>query len=132
LILWCDHLVFAYPTYWSAPPAQLKLFLELVIVSNYAFKYHSPLKILFAKIPVWDRLLKGKTASVISTMDTYPIINCIILKDPSGKMMRAVLAFTGIKLKHKYYFGSVKLSSGEKKESWLKKAYKMGQKEGKN
>ena len=23
-IIWCDHVVFVLPTFWSAPPAQLK------------------------------------------------------------------------------------------------------------
>ena len=87
---------------------------------------------IFFKLPIWDKLLKGKTASIISTMDTYPLINYIILKDPAEKMMRVLLAFTGIKLKHKYYFGSVKLSSDGLKKKWLTKAYKIGQKEGKN
>ncbi len=132
LISWCNHIVFAYPTYWSAPPALLKLFLEVIIVSKFAFKYHKPRKMFFGKLPVWDKLLKGKTASVISTMDTYPFVMYLILKDPPGKMMYAVLGFTGIKLKHKYYFGSVKLSSDEKKKKWLIKANRIGQKESKN
>lgn len=48
-------------------------------------------------------------------MDAPPIMMKIIDGDPGGKMMRDVLRFTGIKLKHKYYFGSVVLSD-EKKE----------------
>lgn len=129
LISWCNHIVFVYPTYWSGPPALLKLFLEVIIVTKFAFKYHKPIKTPLAKIPVWDRLLKGKTASIISTMDTYPLVMRLILKDPGGKMMYAALGFTGIKLKHKYYFGSVKLSSDTQKKRWLNKAYKIGQKE---
>ncbi len=42
LIAWSDHIVFAYPTYWSMPPALLTLFVEMVIVSRFAFKYHNP------------------------------------------------------------------------------------------
>lgn len=129
LISWCHHIVFAFPTYWSAPPALLKLFLEVIIVSKFAFKYHKPRKIFWGKAPVWDKLLKGKTASIISTMDTYPFVMYLILKDPVGKMMHAALEFTGIKLKHKYYFGSVKLSSDKQKEKWLIKAYRIGQRE---
>jgi NAD(P)H dehydrogenase (quinone) len=132
LITWCNHIVFVFPTYWSAPPALLKLFLEVIIVSKFAFKYHKPRQLFFGKLPIWDKLLKGKTASIISTMDTYPLIMYLILKDPVGKMMYAALGFTGIQLKHKYYFGSVKLSADEKRKKWLLKAYRIGQKESKN
>lgn len=132
LISWCHHIVFAFPTYWSAPPALMKLFLEVIVVSKFAFKYQKPKKLIFVKIPVWDKLLKGRTASIISTMDTYPIIMHLILKDPVGKMMHAVLAFTGIQLKRKYFFGSVKLSSDEQKKKWLLNAYKIGQREAEN
>lgn len=42
LIMWSNHLVFAYPTYWAGLPALLKLFLEVIITSGFAFKYHKP------------------------------------------------------------------------------------------
>lgn len=129
LITWCDHVLFVFPTFWSAPPAQLKLFLEVIVVTGFAFKYHTPRQVLLLKIPVWDKLLKGKTASIISTMDTYPLLIRHVFRDPIGKMMHVVLAFTGIKLKHKYYFGSVILFSEKKREKWLDKAFKIGRRE---
>jgi NAD(P)H dehydrogenase (quinone) len=52
-ITWSQHIVFAYPTYWAMPPALLALFIEMVIVSGFAFKYHKP---IFDMIPQWDRL----------------------------------------------------------------------------
>jgi NAD(P)H dehydrogenase (quinone) len=52
-ITWSQHSVFAYPTYWAMPPALLALFIEMVIVSGFAFKYHKP---IFDMIPQWDRL----------------------------------------------------------------------------
>ena len=38
------------------PPALLTLYIEMVIVSRFAFKYHKP---LFGVIPRWDRLLRS-------------------------------------------------------------------------
>ena len=131
LIKWSDHIVFAYPTFWAAPPALLKVFIEAIIVSKFAFQYHKPKKLFFGKIPIWDKLLKGRTASIISTMDAPPFFMYAIDKDPGGKMMNAILRFTGIKLKHKYYFGSVKMSTEQKRVKWIKEIYKIGQKESK-
>ena len=51
------------------------------------------------------------------------------LRDPIGKMMDVVLAFTGIKLKHKYYFGSVILLPEKKREKWREKAFRIGRRE---
>jgi NAD(P)H dehydrogenase (quinone) len=113
LIAWSDHVVFAYPTYWSMPPALLTLFIEMVIVSRFAFKYHKP---FFGVTPRWDRLLKGRTATLISTMDAPPIFMKFHDLDPGGKMMKDVTRFTGVKLVGKHYFGPVVLSSEKKRE----------------
>lgn len=114
LIAWSDHLVFAYPTYWAMPPALLALFIEMVIVSGFAFKYHKP---LFHMIDRWDRLLKGRTAKILATMDAPPIFMKFHDHDPGGKMMGDVLKFTGVKLTGKYYFGSVVLSTEKEREN---------------
>lgn len=127
LVSWSNHIVFTYPIYWAMPPALLSLFFEMIMTSSFAFKYHKP---LFGIIPVWDKLLKGRTASIISTMDAPPFFMELYDQDPSGKMIRDVLRFAGVKLKHKHYFGSVVMSSQSRKEKWLDKAYKIGQKEG--
>lgn len=129
LLTWCNHVVFVFPTFWSAPPAQLKLFLEVIVVTGFAFHYHPPRQVLFLKTPVWDKLLKGRTASILSTMDTYPFILRHLLRDPVGKMMHVALAFTGIELKHKHYFGSVILFSEKKRTKWLEKAFRIGSRE---
>ena len=129
IVKWSEHIVFAYPVFWATPPALLKVFIEAIIVSKFAFRYHKPKKIIFGKIPIWDKLLKGRTASIIATMDAPPFFMYVIDRDPGGKMMNAILRFTGIKLKHKHYFGSVKMATGDKKKKWIKKAYRIGKKE---
>jgi NAD(P)H dehydrogenase (quinone) len=110
LITWSEHIVFAYPTYWALPPPLLTLFIDVIITSGFAFKYHKP---ILGKIPRWDRLLKGRTATILSTMDSPPIFMELHDRDPGGKMMKDVLRFTGVKLRRKHYFGSVVLSPEE-------------------
>ncbi len=80
-------------------------------------------------IPRWDRLLKGRIATLISTMDAPPIFMKLHDLDPGGKMMKDVTRFTGVKLVGKHYFGSVVLSSEKKREEWLARAYKIGSKD---
>ncbi len=124
LIKWSDHIMIAYPTYWAGPPAIVKLFIEVIVTSGFAFKYYQP---LWGIIPRWHRLLKGRTATIISTMDAPPIFMNVVDRDPGGKMMFDVLSFVGIKLKHKYYFGSVILRVKKMHDVWLKKAFRAGE-----
>src|SRR5690606_40407464 len=63
LIIWADHLVFIYPTWWGTMPALLKAFLDRVLIPGFAFEdIHGS--------DNWVKLLKGKSAQLITTMDT--------------------------------------------------------------
>lgn len=126
LIQWSDHLLFAYPTYWANPPALLTLFIEMIIVSRFAFRYHKP---RFGLIPQWDKLLKGRTGTLLSTMDAPPLFMKLHDHDPGGKMMQDLMRFVGVKMTGKYYFGSVVLSSERMREVWLQRAYRIGKKD---
>lgn len=75
------------------PPALLTLFIDVIIVSRFAFHYHKP---LLRKIPRWERLLTDRTATILSTMDSPPFFMKLHDRDPGGKMMKDVLSFTGI------------------------------------
>ena len=127
LIRWSDHLVFVYPTWWAGLPAILRLFFEMVFSPDFAFKYHDRMG---KKIVTWDKLLKGKTARIISTMDAPPWYYRWIIGDPAGKILKkGILGFSGIKVVTTTYFGSVKLSSVQQREDWLKKSYNLGKNE---
>ena len=125
-VTWSEHIVFAYPTYWAGPPALVKLWLEMVITAHFAFRYKKP---FLGKLPRWNRLLKGRTATIISTMDAPPFIMDWVDLDPGGKMLHDILRFCGVKLKRKYYVGSVVLSDEKRRKRWLREAYKIGVKE---
>lgn len=59
----CDHVVFAFPMWWGAEPALLKGFLDRILVPHFAFRYRD-------KGALWDRLLGGRSADALITMDT--------------------------------------------------------------
>ena len=120
-ILDSDHIVWVYPIWWYSMPAMLKAFIEQTFMSGFAFKYLESDKML-----KWDKYLKGKTASVISTMDSPPWYYKILLRNPGGRSLKASMDFCGIRLKHYLYFGPVVLSSEEQRNRWIKKIEKFG------
>jgi len=125
MILWADHLTFVYPLWWSAAPALLKVFFEVILQSGFAYKYQK----IEGMAPKWDKFLKNKTANTIVTMDTPPFYFNLIMRDPNGKMMKEITSFVGIKLLKNYYFGSVKVSNEGKRKKWLDKSYQIGLKQ---
>ena len=63
LIKWADHLVFFFPVWWGTLPALLKGWLDRTLMSGFAFQYEPNQALPTA-------LLKGRTASIIATMDS--------------------------------------------------------------
>lgn len=79
-ILQADHLVFVYPTWWGTYPALLKGFIDRVFLPKYAFKYRE-------NSLLWDKLLKGRSARLIVTMDTPKWYYSLIYKSPGHNSM---------------------------------------------
>lgn len=61
-ISWCQHWVIVYPVWWGSVPALLKGFFDRVLCSGFAYQYH-------LRGPFWDKLLKGRSAHLITTSD---------------------------------------------------------------
>jgi putative NADPH-quinone reductase len=120
-IKWAKHFGFVYPTWWATPPALLKAFIERILLPGFAFKYKESKRIV-----AWDKFLDGKTARIISTMDTPPLFYTWIIGDPGFKMMKQILNFCGIRPVKKTYFGSVKMSSEATRQKWIDKCYDIG------
>lgn len=120
-ILAADHLVFVYPTWWGTYPALLKGFIDRVFLPKFAFKYKEGS--LF-----WDKLLTGKTARLIVTMDTPKWYYSLNYKSPGhNSMKKGILNFCGVKPVRISSFGPVKSAKEEKVQSWKDKVYKLGQ-----
>lgn len=120
LITWAQHIVFAYPTWWGTMPALLKGFLDRVLTPGYAFdETEDP--------SVWVRLLEGRTAQLLVTMDTPPWVYRFIYGQPGHNAMRkATLGFCGIEPVFINAFGPVKPASEPQRLSWLEKAREEG------
>jgi len=119
-ILQADHLVFVYPNWWATLPALLKGFIDRVLLPNFAFKYHK-------KGPFWDKLLKGKTARLIVTMDTPKWYYWLINRNAGHNAMKiGVLEFCGIKPVKISVFAPVKSSDDLKRKKWLSEVETLG------
>lgn len=86
----CDHLVVGFPLWWGGEPARLKGLLDRILLPGFAFRYRR-------HGPFWDRLLTGRSADVIVTMDTPPWYLRLVYGDPVvRRWRRQVLGFCGI------------------------------------
>jgi NAD(P)H dehydrogenase (quinone) len=122
LISWADHLVFVYPTWWGAMPAILKGFIDRVFLPGFAFKYRE-------NSNLWDKLLNGRSAHLIVTMDTPSWYNRWIYRRAGHNVMkRNILQFCGITPVRVTEIGPVKPSSPELRAKWLNKVKALGSK----
>lgn len=118
-----NHIVFVYPNWWSTYPALLKGFIDRVFIPGFAFKYRE-------KGPLWDKLLKGKTAQLLVTMDTPKWYYWLINKRPGHNSMKiGILEFSGIKHVNITSFAPVKSSTDLQRNKWLKEATLLGEKQ---
>lgn len=122
LIKWADHLVFVYPTWWGTMPALLKGFIDRTFLPGFAFSYRK-------NSSLWDKLLTGKTARLLVTMDTPIWYYAFVYKNAGHQIMKNnILAFCGIKPVRVLSLGSVKMASEERKKKWLQKVRVLGEK----
>ena len=120
LIKWSNHIVFVYPNWWGTMPALMKGFFDRVFLPGFAFKYRE-------NSEFWDKLLSGRTAHLIVTMDTPPWYYRWIYHRPGhNEMRRAILGFCGVKIVKITELAIVRNSLREKREKWISMAEGLG------
>lgn len=112
-LLWADHLVFVFPTWWTNMPAILKGYIDQVFASGVAFRYQAG-----KSFP--EQLLKGRTARIIVTMDAPSWYNKWFTHAPqTHALKKGTLEFCGVKPVKVTTFGMVRDSPVEKRQLWL-------------
>lgn len=120
LIHWAQHLVFVYPVWWGGLPALLKGFFDRVFLPGFAFRYRN-------RSRLWDKLLSGRSADLLVTMDTPPGYFRWVYGAPAHRqMVRTILGFCGIRTRRLSEFAPVRPSSEEQRQAWLHKAEALG------
>ena len=119
-LLWAEHIVWIYPTWWASPPALLKGFVERVFLPGFAFE--NTKYVAFPK-----KLLAGKTSEIISSMDAPVLIYKWIMRNIGGKMISYGIGnYCGIKNTRTTYFASLRTSTPQQRARWLDKAESLG------
>ena len=119
-IRWADHLVFVYPIWWGTIPALLKGFIERVFTEGFAVKFRDD-------SPWWDRLLKGRSARLIVTMNTPSFIYRWMFGRPGhNTMKKTILEFCGVKPVRITEIGPVRNSTDAKRQKWLGQVRAIG------
>lgn len=120
-ISWSDHLVFVCPIWWGSLPAILKGMFDRIFLPGFAFKYRPDSQF-------WDKLLAGRSAHAIATMDTPPWYFKLVYCSPAHhQMKKTILEFSGIKPVRITSFGPVRYASEKKREGWLKQVRQYAQ-----
>lgn len=122
IIQWADHLVWIHPVWWGGLPALMKGFIDRLFLPGLAYKYRE-------NSLWWDKLLKGKTAHIITTIDQPGWYYRLVYGRPSvNQLKKSILGFCGIKPVKVTYLGIVRTSTEEQRKIWLKKVRVLGQK----
>jgi len=120
LILWAEHLVFVYPTWWGTMPALLKGFLDRVLTPGFSFA-------TCEGGTGYQGLLNGRSAQLITTMDTPALIHRLIYRRPGiNAMARATLGLCGVRPVRSLVCGSVKDADAHQRQQWLQRAHQQG------
>lgn len=117
-----DHLVFVYPNWWGTYPALLKGFIDRVFLPGHTFAPRTDS--IF-----WDKLLKGKTARLLVSMDTPKWYYSLIFgKSGDNSMKKSVLQFCGVDPVKITHFTPLKRSTEKQRARWLMQAEEIGRK----
>jgi putative NADPH-quinone reductase/1,4-dihydroxy-2-naphthoate octaprenyltransferase len=115
-----DHLVFVYPTWWGTYPALLKGMLDRLLAPGFAFRVQPG-------GPGFYGLLRGRTAELITTMDTPSPVYRLIYGAPGHRALaRATLGFCGIETTRITRFGPVQHADAATRRRWIEQARRLG------
>ncbi|MEL6973475.1 MAG: NAD(P)H-dependent oxidoreductase, partial [Bacteroidota bacterium] len=119
-IQWADHLVWVHPVWWGGLPALMKGFIDRLFLPGFAFQYRE-------NSLWWDKLLKGKTARILTTLDQPGWFYRLFYGRPSiNQLKRSTLQFTGVDPVRVSIFGPIRNSKLPQREKWLEQTTKLG------
>ncbi|MGH1540089.1 MAG: NAD(P)H-dependent oxidoreductase [Arenicella sp.] len=117
---WCEHLVIFTPIWWGTIPAKLKGLIDRTFLPGFAFQYEKG-----KSIP--KKLLKGRTARIVMTMDAPPWYYSLIQGAPAIKQLKApTLEFVGFSPVKSKMIGPIINSTKESRKKWINDVSKLG------
>lgn len=120
-VKWADHFIIFYPSWWSTMPALLKGLFDRAWLPGFAYKF-------IDGSYRWKRLMKGKSASMVITSDTAPLIQRVVFGDTTNELRKGILWFAGFGPIYVHKFGYLKHFGMWRRERMKKKVYSLGKK----
>jgi putative NADPH-quinone reductase len=119
-IKWADHMVWIHPVWWGGLPAMLKGFIDRVFLPGFVFQYRE-------NSVWWDKLLTGKSARIITTLDQPSWYYWLMFGRPSvNQLKKSTLEFCGVKPVKVSYVGPIRNSTAEFRTEQLHKIEQLG------
>ncbi|MCC9043400.1 NAD(P)H-dependent oxidoreductase [Myroides sp. M-43] len=119
-IKWADHLVWVHPVWWGGVPALLKGFIDRTFLPGIMYQYRE-------SSMLWDKLLKGKTAHIITTLDQPGWYYRLMYGRPSvNQLKKSTLQFCGVSPVKVTYMGIIRNSTDVQRAKWITKAEYLG------
>lgn len=119
-IKWAEHLVWVHPVWWGGLPALMKGFIDRVFLPGITFQYRE-------NSVWWDKLLKGKTGRIMTTLDQPSWFYWLMYGRPSvNQLKKCTLEFCGVSPVKVSYFGIVKTANEQNRKKWIAQAEEMG------
>ena len=119
---WADHIVMSTPLWWGAIPAKLKGLFDRALIPGRTFDTRNP-NLIGLPAP----MLKGKTARVLLTSDTPPLLLRLFYSNAIKKIIsRQILGFVGIKPTRYSQFAPATHPKNQKVAGWLKQVADLG------
>ncbi|MGE8514201.1 MAG: NAD(P)H-dependent oxidoreductase [Chryseobacterium culicis] len=123
IIQWADHLVWVHPVWWGGFPALMKGFIDRLFLPGMGYKYRE-------NSVWWDKLLKGKTAHIMTTLDQPGWYYRLFFGRPSvNQLKKSILEYCGVKPVKLTYIGIIRNSKDEQRAQWLRKVKELGKKQ---
>lgn len=119
-VKWSEHFVTFFPIWWSDMPASMKGLIDRAWMPGFAFNMRKGL------IPGWIRRLKGRSARVIVTSDSTPLLLWFLFGGNINNYVRGVLRFSGFAPVRKTWFSGMNKMTPKKVTSFIKKMEKLG------
>lgn len=114
-ISWCERWVIFYPVWWGNVPALLKGFFDRTLVAEFAYRYHD-------KDPLWDKLLKGRSAHIITTSDAPALFLRFFYRNGDiDAVKRATLQFCGFSPVQVTRVSPMRYFEDAKRRLWLQR-----------
>jgi putative NADPH-quinone reductase len=119
-IQWAEHMVWFHPVWWGGLPAISKGFVDRLFLPGFAFKYKD-------NSVWWDKLLSGKTAHIITTLDQPSWYYRLAFGRPSvNQLKKSILEFCGVKPVKVTYVGPIRNSELATRTKYLEKVELLG------